>query len=103
LSSLAASLDSLYVDVEGQSVPLRQLGQAGMPNPNTLVLNLASYPQVIAAYNGDLFHGYVSCECVCRQLGVKLSAVHTTQQIQYGGFKSGRYICNVFCFGTTGY
>ncbi|CAI8034899.1 Ribosome-recycling factor, mitochondrial, partial [Geodia barretti] len=40
-----ASLDSLYVDVEGQSVPLRQLGQSGMPNPNTLVLNLASYPQ----------------------------------------------------------
>lgn len=44
-----ASLDKLHVDMNGQSVPLRELGQVGMPNPNTLILNMSSYPQAIEA------------------------------------------------------
>ena len=42
----AASLDKLQVDMDGRSVPLTQLAQIGMPNPNTIILNMATYPQV---------------------------------------------------------
>lgn len=44
---ITASLDKLHVDMNGQNVPLKQLGQVGMPNANTLTLNMTSYPQVI--------------------------------------------------------
>lgn len=46
ISSLA-SLDRVTVDVEGQQVPLRQVGQISMPNSQTLIINMASYPQVL--------------------------------------------------------
>lgn len=42
-----ASLDRVTVDVEGQQVPLRQVGQISMPNSQTLTINMASYPQVL--------------------------------------------------------
>lgn len=42
-----ASLDRVTVDMEGQQVPLRQVGQISMPNSQTLIINMASYPQVL--------------------------------------------------------
>ena len=47
----AASLDKLQVDMDGRSVPLTQLAQIGMPNPNTIILNMATYPQVAICYD----------------------------------------------------
>ena len=43
-----ASLDRVTVEVEGQQVPLRQMGQISMPNSQTLIINMASYPQVMS-------------------------------------------------------
>lgn len=42
----AASLDRVMVEMEGEQVPLRQVGQISMPNPRMLLINMSSYPQV---------------------------------------------------------
>lgn len=43
---LAASLDRVMVEMKGEQVPLRQVGQISMPNPQMLLINMSSYPQV---------------------------------------------------------
>ena len=64
----SASLDRLMVEVEGEQVPLRQVGQIGMPNPQMLQINMSSYPQVGWLGTGCTFYGMhddLFCVCVC--------------------------------------
>ena len=42
----AASLDKISVEVEGQRYSLKQVAQVGMPNPQTILLNMSAYPEV---------------------------------------------------------
>eukprot|EP00731_Ephydatia_muelleri_P026875 Em0018g975a len=44
-----AIVEKLTVAVEGQQVPLGQLGQVGLLNPQTVVINLAGSPQSVDA------------------------------------------------------
>lgn len=41
-----ASLDKISVEIEGQTYPLKQIAQLGMPNPQTLLVNMSAYPEV---------------------------------------------------------
>ena len=43
---LPASLDKVNVEVEGQTYPLKKIAQLGMPNPQTIMINMAAYPDV---------------------------------------------------------
>ena len=45
-NTLTASLDKISVEIDGVSYQLKQVAQLGMPNPQTIVINMASYPQV---------------------------------------------------------
>ncbi len=40
------SLDKITVDIEGQAYPLKAVAQLGMPNPQTIVVNMSAYPEV---------------------------------------------------------
>lgn len=42
----AASLERISVDVDGQSYPLKQIAQLGMPNHQTILINMSAYPEV---------------------------------------------------------
>lgn len=41
-----ASLDKISVEMEGHTYSLRQIAQLGMPNPQTIVINMSAYPEV---------------------------------------------------------
>ena len=43
---VAASLDKVSVEVDGEWYQLKQVAQIGMPSPQTIVINMASHPQV---------------------------------------------------------
>ena len=42
----AASLDKITVEIDGENFQLKQVGQIGIPNPQTIIINMSSYPQV---------------------------------------------------------
>lgn len=46
LASFLASLDKISVEIEGQTYPLKQIAQLGMPNPQTILVNMSAYPDV---------------------------------------------------------
>ena len=41
-----ASLDKVSVEIDGENYQLKQVAQIGMPNPQMIVINMASYPEV---------------------------------------------------------
>nr|CAG4641212.1 EOG090X0DUK [Eulimnadia texana] len=47
LRSSAGTLENLTVEVDGDKYTLQELGQIGRKGPQTVVINLASFPQVI--------------------------------------------------------
>ena len=53
------------VEMEGEQVPLRQVGQIGMPNPQMLLINMSSYPQV-GLETGCTFYGISHASLVPR-------------------------------------
>ena len=42
----AGSLDKVSVQIEGQTYPLKKVAQLGMPNPQTIAINMSAYPEV---------------------------------------------------------
>ena len=47
------SLDKITVEVEGQTYPLKKVAQLGMPNPQTIHVNMSAYPEVSYYYYYD--------------------------------------------------
>ena len=43
---ILATFDKMTVKIDGESYQLKAVGQLGMPNPQTIVINMAAYPQV---------------------------------------------------------
>ena len=42
----SATFDKITVEIDGENYQLKAVGQLGMPNPQTIIINMASYPQV---------------------------------------------------------
>ena len=49
LYNTAASLDRITVEIDGHTYPLKQIGQLGMPSPQTILVNMSAYPEVSLA------------------------------------------------------
>lgn len=49
-----ASLERISVDVDGQSYPLKQIAQLGMPNHQTILINMSAYPESVNAVAGAI-------------------------------------------------
>ena len=43
---MIATFDKITVEIDGKSYQLKEVGQLGMPNPQTIIINMASYPKV---------------------------------------------------------
>ena len=43
---MLATFDKITVEIDGKSYQLKEVGQLGMPNPQTIIINMASYPKV---------------------------------------------------------
>lgn len=49
LRSTTGSIDALQVNLDGNEYTLQELAQIVRKNPNTVILNLATFPQAIPA------------------------------------------------------
>lgn len=54
LCNTIASLERITVNVGDQAYPLKTISQMGMPNRNSIVINMAAYPEVSCG------HSYIS-------------------------------------------
>ena len=61
---IPASLDSVSVEIEGQSYPLKQVAQLGMPNPQTILINMSAYPEVTFSWGMNI-PGWAHCVNIC--------------------------------------